>query len=588
MRRPRWTRLRICSAKTPRPSIRTPNRASLSGPPPSSARWLPGLLFGLVLLVVLRRFNHFLILPGMLVGSIALFYLLLLLTGTSLAEAAARGFFLGPFPTGGLWQPPSLAALAAADWGSILDQGGSLLAILVVGVVALLLNASGLELAVERDIDLDRELRAAGVANLLAGLGGGLVGFQTLSLSTLGHKMCPSSRLVGLTSAAVCGAALALGASVLSFFPKPALGGLLLFLGLAFLVEWVVDAWSKLPRGDYFIVLLILVVIATVGFLESVGVGIVIAVVLFVVNYSRIDVVKHALSGASHPSNVDRPADHRRLLRREGDQAFILELQGFIFFGTANNLLQQVRRRAGDPNLAALRFVALDFRLVSGLDSSAVLSFVKMQQLAESQDFILLLAHLSPAIRTQLRKGGFGAEGEHLKSFPELDRGVEWCEDQILRAHDLAVDEEPLPLAEQLGSLLGEAVDVAALVRFLTLREAGTGDYLMRQGDPPEALYFIETGQVTAQLELPDGTAVRLVTMGAGAVAGELELYLGAPRAASVVAEKPSRIHRLSAAALSRMEEENPDLAAAFHKFIARLMAERLAMNVRTLQALLR
>lgn len=110
----------------------------------------------------------------------------------------------------------------------------------------------------------------------------------------------------------------------------------------------------------------------------------------------------------------------------------------------------------------------------------------------------------------------------------------------------------------------------------------------MRQGDPPEALYFIESGQVTAQLELADGSAVRLVTIGPGAVAGELELYLDAPRSASVVAEKPSRIHRLSATALHRMEEEDLDLAAAFHKFVARLMAERLALNVRTLYALLR
>lgn len=191
-----------------------------------------------------------------------------------------------------------------------------------------------------------------------------------------------------------------------------------------------VDAWRKLPRGDYFVVVLILIVIATVGFLESVGVGIVIAVVLFVVNYSRIDVVKHALSGASHPSNVDRPRRHRRLLRQEGDQTFILELQGFLFFGTANNLFQRVRQRAADRDLVPLRYVVLDFRLVSGLDSSAVLSFVKMKQLADAMGLTLVLAHLSPTIREQLEKGGFGEESERLRAFSELDRGVEWCEDR--------------------------------------------------------------------------------------------------------------------------------------------------------------
>lgn len=104
-------------------------------------------------------------------------------------RASARGLLLGPFPEGGLWRPLSIHALTTADWGILFSQTGSLVAILVVGVVALLLNASGLELAVERDIDLDRELQIAGLANVLSGLGGGLVGFQTLSLSTLGHRM---------------------------------------------------------------------------------------------------------------------------------------------------------------------------------------------------------------------------------------------------------------------------------------------------------------------------------------------------------------------------------------------------------------
>ncbi|MCP3957466.1 MAG: SLC26A/SulP transporter family protein [bacterium] len=549
-------------------------------------RWLPGLIFGLLLFALLRRFRHFLILPGMLLASIAMFYLLLLASGTPVSVARDQGFFLGPFPGGGLWEPPSAAALAAVDWGLILGQAGSLTAILVVGVVALLLNASGLELAVERDVDLDRELRTAGFANALVGLGGGIQGFQTLSLSALGHRLCADSRVVGLVSAGLCAATLALGGSVLSFFPKPALGGLLLFLGLAFLVEWVYDAAFKLPRSDYFVVLLILVVIGTVGYLESVGVGIVIAVVLFVVNYSRIDVVKHSLSGASHSSKVDRPRQHRRLLEREGDQQLILELQGFLFFGTADNLFQQVRRRTADAELAPLRFAVLDFRQVSGLDSSAVLSFVKMKQLAESQELTLVLADCSPEIREQLEKGGL-VDGERLRSFPELDRAVEWCEDQILLTEGVELEGSERPLREQLVDAL-PALDPTRMMQYFERQEVEAGHYLMRQGDPPDDLFFVESGQVTAQMELEDGSAVRLLTMGAGAVVGEMELCLAQARSASVITERPSVVYRLTAATLERMEEENAEVAAAFFKFVSRLMAERLVLNNRALRALLR
>lgn len=550
-------------------------------------RWLPGVVFGLLLFVLLRRLRHPLVLPGMLLASVALFYLLLAASGTPIAEAREGGFFLGPFPEGGLWQPPSPAVLEAADWRLILNQAGSLAAILIVGVVALLLNASGLELAIERDVDLDRELRIGGFANVVGGLGGGLQGFQTLSLSALGHKLCAESRLVGLVSAGLCAATLALGGSVLSFFPKPSLGGLLLFLGLAFLAEWVWDAAFKLPRSDYFVVLLILVVIGTVGYLESVGVGIVIALVLFVVNYSRIDVVKHALSGASQPSNVERPRRHRRLLQREGDRQLILELQGFLFFGTADNLFQQVRRRTADADLAALRFAILDFRQVSGLDSSAVLSFVKMRQLAETQDFVLVFAHCSDETRHQLDKGGLADDGERIRSFPELDRAVEWCENRILEAEGVDLEGDERSLSEVLAEAL-PVLDPARMMHYFERQEVGEGHYLMRQGDPPDDLFFVESGQVTVQMELDDGSTVRLLTMGAGTVVGEMELCLGQARSASVVTERPSVVYRLTAATLERMEEENAEVASAFFKHISRLMAERLVINNRTLRALLR
>ena len=552
-------------------------------------RWLPGAVFGTLLFLVFRRYGNYLILPGMLVGSIALFYLVLWATGVSIGDAEARGLLLGPLPSGELWQPLSPAELGQVHWGVLLGQVGSMAVLLLVSVVALLLNASGLELVVERDVDLDRELRSAGVANLVAGLGGGLVGFQTLSLSLLGHRMAASSRLVGLLTAGVCALTLFLGSAVLSLFPKACLGGLLFFLGLAFLGEWVWDAWFKLPRLDYFVVLVILVVIGTVGFLESVGLGIVIAVVLFAVNYSRIDVVKHTLSGAEHTSNVFRPRHQRRLLHEMGGRHFILGLQGFLFFGTANNLLERLRRRLDDPGGEPPSYVLLDFRLVTGLDSSAVLSFVKMRQLAEARGFRLVFSHLAPDIVQQLERGGFPVSGDDLvHTFPELDRGLEWCEDRLLEEQGIAVEDRPRPLAEQLAASYPELPDPGRLMRYLERLEVEAGYYLMRQGKAADDLFFIESGTVTAQLELGDGETLRLMTIGAGTVVGEMELYMDQPRSASVVAERPSVIHRLTSAGLARMGDETPDLAAAFHKLIARLLAERLDRNNKTMEALLR
>src|SRR5262245_41794858 len=157
----------------------------------------------------------------------------------------------------------------------------------VLASISVLLNATGLELATEQDIDLDRELRITGIANVVTGLLGGVPGYLLVGESTLNHKLGAKSRAPGLATAGLSVVTLVAGAAALAYFPKPILGGLLFFLGVSFLLETVYDSWFRLPRGEYALVIAILVVVVTVGFLEGVGVGIVVSSVLFAVNYAR-------------------------------------------------------------------------------------------------------------------------------------------------------------------------------------------------------------------------------------------------------------------------------------------------------------
>ncbi len=92
---------------------------------------------------------------------------------------------------------------------------------------------------------------------------------------------------------------------------------------------------------------------------------------------------------------------------------------------------------------------------------------------------------------------------------------------------------------------------------------------------------------MTIQLEAADRPAVRLWTRGKGTLAGEIGLYPGSPAPVSVVADQPSTIYCLSAEDLKRMEESEPEVAAALHKFVAQHLSERLAGTTRTLEALL-
>jgi len=547
----------------------------------SLALWLPGLIFALVLLFALGRWKHVATMPCLLIGGIALYHLIRIVLGVGLDEAMTHGFLLGHLAGGDGWRPTAILSLAQADWGQVTAQAGSMATILLISAIGVLLNSSAIELAAREDMDLNRELKVAGLANILSGLGGGIIGFHTLGLSKLVMKMGVRSRLVGLISAGVCLAMLVIGPEPLAAFPKAVLGGLLMYLGLGFLHEWVIESRHQVSPADYGVILMIVGVIGTFGFLQGAAVGVGACVVLFLVNYSRISVAKHELTGIEMRSNVDRPEDEAELLRANGRRTLVLCLQGFMFFGTANKLLTQVSARclqaANDDE--PVRFVVFDFRRVSGMDSSAAMSFAKMRQLAEKTGMTLVFAQMPPQVARILAQAGFNGAPGPFRILPDLDHALESCEEELLRELTGRQD-EPAP-----GLLEDEEIRV--IEPYLHRQTVPAGTVIIQQGEPADDLFILHSGRVTVRLTTPEGHSIRLRSMREGTVIGEMGLYLGEPRSASVVADTDCVIEELSAEALTRMQNDSPALAARFHRRMAERLAERLRNTDHMIQALL-
>lgn len=551
-------------------------------------RWVPGVIFGLLLLWILRHRDSIFIVPGMVFSGSLIFYVLLFLTQTSIAEAREYGLLLPEFPQGALWRPIEPSLLFQANWQAIGEQLPRIISIMLVTVMMLLLNSTGIELASRQDIDLNQELRAAGLGNILAGLGGGIIGFHGLGLSTLcSVKIGAKSRFVGIFAALVCVVILFSG-GLAALIPKAVLGGMLVFLGLSFLVEWVYDAWFKLSKADYVLAQIILLVIALVGFLEGVGLGLAIAMVLFVVNYSRTRVAKHILSGTNYRSRVGRSPTEQRTLRQEGEQLYILDLQGFLFFGTATTLINQIQQRIQAEQLVSPKFVVLNFQAVTGLDSSAVLGFEKLKQVAQRESFNLLFTHLSPEISEQIQRSGLIQEDDPTcLIFPDLDRGVEWCENQILSAISWR-RKKSLPLVLQLENWFPNSPQIAEIGTYLEELNLEAGDALFREGEAAIALYILEFGQVTVWTQADQqATAKRLQTLGAGSFVGEMEFFLNTAHQTTAIADMPSTIYQMTQTALTHMQAENPQGAIAFQKAMNQLMAERLSQAYQEINQLL-
>ena len=100
-------------------------------------------------------------------------------------------------------------------------------------------------------------------------------------------------------------------------------------------------------------------------------------------------------------------------------------------------------------------------------------------------------------------------------------------------------------------------------------------------------MFVLESGRLRVELVTPEGTQMRVSTVLPGVMVGEIALYTGAPRTADVVAETASVVLRLSRTSIERIEEEEPELATALHRWFAATLAQRLTDRMRALDTLL-
>jgi SulP family sulfate permease len=541
--------------------------------PVTLKRWVPALAFGVILYLAVRLAKKPLVIPIVLGIGLVLFAIGMLATGSSIDAAKHGRWLLGPFESVRLWQPWALRALTGADWSAVLSQWAGIATAVFVATIAILFNISGTEVVLHRDLDTNRELRDAGLLNVVSGALGGIPGYHALSLTALAERMSVDARVAGLIAAAVPLAGVIFGASVIELIPRMIVGGVLVFLGLAFLVDWVWDKRKVLPPLEYGVVLVILAVIIGRAYLPGVVVGLVLAVVLFAVNYGRIELVREVSFGETYHSNVDRPPAERAALRTMGDEVQILLVNGFLFFGSANGLLELIRKRAEtDPP----RYLVVDLRRVTGVDSSAVVAFVKAMHLAEASGFELVFTGASEAVRRQLARGGIVAS-EVVRFEPDLDRGLQRCEEGLLRDEAVQV---PEPDGDGLAGM------PSGLRAHLEHVELPDGTVLIHQGESPDDVYVLASGRLRVETVTDRGTRMRLRTLRPGVVVGEVAMYSGVPRTADVVAETPSVVLKLSKDSIERIETEDPELAAALHRWLATTLAGRLGESLKAFDAL--
>ncbi len=101
------------------------------------------------------------------------------------------------------------------------------------------------------------------------------------------------------------------------------------------------------------------------------------------------------------------------------------------------------------------------------------------------------------------------------------------------------------------------------------------GDIIIRQGDRDQAAYVIESGNAEVSIERPNGKIV-LGVRGPGDIVGEMAIFGGACRSATVRALEPCDLRVLSQETLEKaMAEADPVLRS-----LVNVMAERFRQTL--------
>lgn len=333
------------------------------------AKLAAGLAVAITLHFLSRRWPNPFTLPGILLAGIAVTYLVLPLTGSSVAVAQASGWLFQPQAAAQFRLPWSFAELRSFPWGAMPSLAGDILAVMFVTAISLLLNTTGVEYATRREANIERELKAIGLANLVTAAVGGYVSCLSLSRTTLAHASGATGRLCGLTVAAIAAGVTMSDPALLGYMPKYVLGGILFYLGGGLAYRWLVSSSRQLRTIEYLSLVTITLLIINWGFIAGVLIGVVIGCATFALSASRVNAIKFSFDSSEYRSALDRSDDELAVLRENGHEIQGMMLQSYLFFGSANRLYQHVKALlAREPQC---RFLIFDFHLVTGIDLSA-------------------------------------------------------------------------------------------------------------------------------------------------------------------------------------------------------------------------
>ncbi len=435
-------------------------------------------------------------------------------------------------------------------------------------------------------------LMRLGVGNVLSACFGGITSGINIGPSLANRAFGANTSLSVLINAAILLLMSSVLFPVVSYIPRVVLSATIMVIAVQHVDPWSIDLVHRIRtsatrhRGLMLLDLLVVAVVAilsvTINIVLAVSLGIVIAIALFIVRMSRSNIRRSYRCDKIH-SRKARTPEEVALLERQGGYILVLELQGVLFFGTAEMLSDNIERTSA----AGLRTIILDLRRVTEIDATGarILADIQVSLARKNQHLALALAKNSETAARLSEAGIIEAIGAGCM-FEDIDRAMEWAEDDLIRndAKDTKNIEVPLTGVDLLSTLTSAEIEI---IKGHTRREiVPRGKIIFREGDPGTELFIVTKGRASAYLNQANGGDIRLATFAPGTVFGELAILDAGPRSASVVADDDVICYVLSDEQFASLAKDAPAVAIKLLSGLGRELSRRLRRANQTIHQL--
>ena len=484
-----------------------------------------------------------------------------------------------------------------AQWSMMphLDFAALGLAIFPALTLSVLLSIDTLKTCVVLDAltysrhNSNKELIGQGLGNVASGLVSGIPGAGTMGATLVnmnsGAKTSFSGLFVGITALLV----LLLFGSFVAWIPFSALAGILLVVAVR-----MVDKKSftlmknKTTRFDFVCILGVVISAVALNLIAAAGVGIAIAILLFLREQIRSSVVRRKVFGNKTFSKKIRTQAQIEVLQAKGDTTILLELQGQLFFGTTDQLFSEI-----EPYLAKCHFVIMDMKRVQSVDFTAVNMLKQIQARIKTRNGHLIFTSLPLSlptgqnVKSYLEDLGLW-ETESLKFFDSIDTALGWAEDEIISEEmkeevkaDQALEVEDFEFFKGLSQ---DAIQ--SLKECLTESNFKSGESIFVAGEESDEIYFIRKGMVKIVLPIAGGGHYHIASFTRGIFFGDMSFLDKGTRSANAVADGAAELYILSRAKFDEAADKNPEMGTLFFERMARMISGRLRQSNIEIQAL--